>query len=162
MLHDTKTITILMMSFLFGLSTSHTASSRVQKKKNDVLAQSHKTLTSALQANKVRMRVAAENMANSQSPEYVPKNVEVRASTDRKNKATVVKVERITRNPEKMKMVYDPTHPKANAEGLVNMPNVDPLITLMDMQRAKLENEHVMKSYQMTTDMRHSTLKMMN
>ena len=129
--------------------------------KKDVLARSQRILTAAMKANNIRMRVAAENMANNKTADYVPKSVEVRSKHDRKTNATTVQVRNITRDKTKMVKTYDPTHPKADAEGMVNMPKIDPLLTMMDMQRARLDNERAMKSYQMTTEMRHRTIKMM-
>jgi len=73
-----------------------------------------------------------------------------------------VAVKSITQDKNQMIEVYDPTHPRADAQGRVNMPKLDPLMTMMDMHQAKLENERAMKSYQMTTDMRQRTLQMMN
>lgn len=32
--------------------------------------------------------------------------------------------------------MYDPTHPDANADGYVNMPNVDPLKEMVDLMSA--------------------------
>ena len=43
-----------------------------------------------------------------------------------------VKVTQIVEDPSPMKMVYDPTHPDANAEGYVEMPNVDTVKEMTD------------------------------
>ncbi len=130
--------------------------------KNDALARSQRILTDAMKANNVRMRVAAENMANSKTADYVPKSVEMRAQRDRRTNTTSVKVRNIVRDKNKMIKVHDPSHPKADAQGMLNMPKINPLMTMMDMQRAKGDSERAMKSYQMTTDMRHRTIKLMN
>lgn len=134
----------------------------VAKSKNDALENSQHILADAMKANNIRMRVAAENMANNKTVDYVPKAVEMREKRDRRYKINTVKVHDITRDKNKMSKIYNPSHPKADADGMVNMPKVDPLLTMMDMQRAKLDNERAMKSYQMTTDMRHRTIKMIN
>ena len=147
---------IFLMTCLCGVADGQSA------KKNDALARSQRVLTSAMKANNIRMRVAAENMANNKTADYVPKSVEVRSQHNRKTNTTDVKVRKISRDKKKMIKTYDPTHPKADRQGMVNMPKIDPLLTMMDMQRAKLDNERAMKSYQMTTDMRHRTIKMMN
>ena len=48
-----------------------------------------------------------------------------------------VKVTRISEDQETpFKLVYDPTHPDANADGYVNMPNVDPLKEMVDLMSA--------------------------
>lgn len=48
-----------------------------------------------------------------------------------------VKVSKIQEDDETpFKQVFDPTHPDANAEGYVEMPNVDPLRETIDMMSA--------------------------
>lgn len=123
---------------------------------NDTLARAQRILTDAMKANNIRQRVASENMANNQTPDYIPKDVEMQTKGD------TVSIKKITRDRRKMTKKYDPTHPKADAQGNINMPKLDPLIVMMDMHHIKLENERAMKSYQMTTDMRQRTLQMMN
>lgn len=130
--------------------------------RHDALARSQKILTDAMKANAVRSRVAAENMANSKSADYVPKSIHMGVSHDRASNTTSVQVKKIIRDPKRMERQYDPSHPMADAKGMVNMPKLDPLMTMMDMQNAKLDTERAMKSYQMTTDMRHRTIKMIN
>jgi len=48
-----------------------------------------------------------------------------------------VKVSQIKEDTETpFKLVYDPTHPDANADGYVSMPNVDPLKEMVDLMSA--------------------------
>ena len=149
----------ILLVFFVVLFSAHNL---IAASKNDALSRSQKVLTTAMKANNIRMRVAAENMANSKTADYVPKSVEVRSKHDRKTNTTSVEVRNINRDKNKLVPTYDPSHPKADAKGMVNMPKIDPLLTMMNMQRARLDNERAMKSYQMTTDMRHRTIKMMN
>lgn len=44
-----------------------------------------------------------------------------------------VKVTKITEDKTPFKLVYDPTHPDANEDGYVQMPNVDPLKEMVDL-----------------------------
>ncbi len=130
--------------------------------KRDVLARTQQTLSRSLAAQDVRTRVAAENMANAESPGYIPKEVHLGSKHDRKTNATDVHVKNIAQNRDKVKKVYNPNHPKADETGNVTMPDTDPLINYMDLQKARIDAKHIQKSYQLTTEMRHSTLKMMN
>lgn len=127
----------------------------------DGLAQTQKILADSMAANNIRLRVAAENMANHKTADYAPRSVEVKTKNDRKAKTKTVQVNKVIEDSSKMTKVYDPTHPKADADGMVNMPKLDPLLTMMDMQKAKLDSERAMKAMQMTTDMRHRTISMM-
>ena len=58
------------------------------------------------------------------------------APNDEDTNAGGVKVTQIVEDPSPMKMVYDPTHPDANAEGYVEMPNVDTVKEMTDAMAA--------------------------
>ena len=47
-----------------------------------------------------------------------------------------VQVAQVAEDPSDFTPVYDPTHPDANAEGYVMMPNVDPVKETVDMMAA--------------------------
>jgi flagellar basal-body rod protein FlgC len=132
-----------------------------QATNQDALKNSQTIIRKALNANNIRMRVAAENMANSSSAGYVPKVVEMRVM-QKSNQPSNVEVKQIRRDPNKVHKVYDPHHPQADADGMVLMPKVDPLMMMMDVNKARLDNERMMKTYQMASDMRHRIIKMMN
>ena len=159
-------ISSLKMFFLFlSLILSTGSFSNLYAKAStsqDTLARAQRTLSDAMKANNVRLRVASENMANNKTADYAPKKIEMKTKKDPKTKAVSVAVKSIIQDKNQMMKVYDPTHPKADGQGRVNMPKLDPLMTMMDMHQAKLDNERAMKSYQMTTDMRQRTLQMMN
>jgi len=52
-----------------------------------------------------------------------------------------VQVAAIVDDPSPFKQVYDPTHPDANADGMVSMPNVDILKEMVDMISASRSYE---------------------
>ena len=128
----------------------------------DPLARTQKMLSKSLAAQNIRSRVAAENMANGDSAGYIPKEVRLKSKYDKKSKTTNVHVQNIVKNQDKTKLVHDPSHPKADENGMVLMPSTDPLMNYMDLQKAKMDTEHIQKGYQLTTEMRHHTIKMMN
>lgn len=47
-----------------------------------------------------------------------------------------VRVTEIAEDPSELKMVYDPTHPDANEEGYVEMPNIDLVKEITDAMAA--------------------------
>lgn len=47
-----------------------------------------------------------------------------------------VRVTQIAEDPSELRMVYDPTHPDANADGYVEMPNVDTIKEMADAMAA--------------------------
>ncbi len=99
---------------------------------------------SGLRAQSQRMRVIAENMANSKSmpndPDQEPyrrKMLTFSNQLDRTLGAKVVKVGKIVFDMTPFKSHYDPSHPGANDEGYVREPNVNALIESMDMREAQ-------------------------
>lgn len=112
---------------------------------------------SALTAERLRMDVISENMANAsttrteaggpyrrkmvvfQSSE-TPQNTFRDMMEKRMNGAGQVgggvKVTQIVEDPSELTPVYDPTNPDANAQGYVMMPNVDPIKETLDMMSA--------------------------
>lgn len=119
------------------------------------------TSTSALTAQRTRMDVISSNMANIETTrgqlvngEWEPYRRRVTRLATRENqfksllneargkqnqKATGngVVVSRITRDYETpFKLVHDPSHPDANEDGYVSMPNIDPLRETIDLMSA--------------------------
>ncbi|MFJ3387221.1 MULTISPECIES: flagellar basal body rod protein FlgC [Lysinibacillus] len=119
------------------------------------------TTASALTAQRLRMDVISSNMAgmdttrakqvNGEWEPYRRKSVTFTAQEGQFSKffnvalgknaksgvGNGVKVTQIKEDTETpFKLVYDPTHPDANADGYVNMPNVDPLKEMVDLMSA--------------------------
>lgn len=115
---------------------------------------------SGLTAQKLRMDIIAENIANmdaTRTAEGGPyrrklavfqsmntsdsgafnkmlfENIKDLSNTDR---IRGVEVTEIVEDPEPFKMVYDPTHPDADENGYVAMPNVNSLKETSDMMEA--------------------------
>jgi flagellar basal-body rod protein FlgC len=105
-----------------------------------------------MNAQGTRLRVIAENLANADSAAQTPggepyrrKVVTFKSVLDKTTGATTVKVARIVGGGGEFERRYDPSHPGADAEGYVLMPNVNPLLELMDMREAQ-------RSYQANLD----------
>ncbi|MCR8656246.1 flagellar basal body rod protein FlgC [Paenibacillus endoradicis] len=112
---------------------------------------------SALTANRMRMDVISSNVANAETTrgsfvngEYVPyKRKMVVMDAKESSFASVlnntlngkqqskllngVNVTKIIEDTSPTKLVYNPAHPDANADGYVNMPNVDIATEMVDM-----------------------------
>ena len=105
---------------------------------------------SALTAERLRMDVTAENLANAQTTRtaqggpYRRKVVELAeapatASTSGFGAALQgamgggVRVAGITQDSTPLKTVYDPGNPDADAKGYVKMPNVEPVEEMVDL-----------------------------
>ena len=111
---------------------------------------------SGLRAQTARMKVIAENIANANStapnPDANPyqRKVSVFGQVlNRENGTTEVKMTKVQKDTSDFRLRYDPTHPGANAEGYVKLPNVNTLIESLDMreaQRAYEANLNVVES----------------
>lgn len=97
---------------------------------------------SALRAQQARMRVIAENLANSNSTSRTPggdpyrRQVPVFQPTPVAG-ATGVHMSRVQPDPTAFKTTYEPGNPGADSKGYVKEPNVDPLIEALDMKEAQ-------------------------
>ena len=106
---------------------------------------------SGLTAQRVRMDIIAQNIANAQTTRtaegtpYRRKTVELQAMGGGKTFADVyndslnasagagVRASAIRDDMSDFKLVYDPTHADAGADGYVRMPNVDLATEMIDM-----------------------------
>jgi flagellar basal-body rod protein FlgC len=109
----------------------------------DALMSSIAIASSGLKAQSMRMRVVAENVANANSTASTPggdpyrrKTITFEAELDRSLGASLVEVKSIGVDRSSFKQVYDPSHPAADEDGYVKMPNVSTLIEMADMREA--------------------------
>ena len=100
---------------------------------------------SALTAEMLRLDVISENITNINTTRtegggpYRRKVVVLEEQGERAAapaQAGGVRVVEIAEDPSDFKLVYDPTHPDANAEGYVEMPNVDLIKEMSDAMAA--------------------------
>ena len=102
---------------------------------------------SGLTAQRTRLNVIAENLANAQitrTPQggpYLRKNVilETQPAEDFASllgSPDKVEVADIVESQEGLIQEYDPTHPDANEEGLVTWPNVNPVTEMVSLVQA--------------------------
>ena len=103
---------------------------------------------SGMEAQSQRMRIIAENLANSDSLGTTPgadpfrrKTVSFKNVLDRTQATTMVKVSKIGTDTSEFDLRYDPGHPAANADGYVKTPNVKALIEMADMREAQRSYE---------------------
>lgn len=111
---------------------------------NGDLSVSADIAVSGMKAQAQRLRVISENMANVDSVSPTPGGepyrrqvVTFKQYVDQETGADMVKVDKIIKDKSDFIMKYDPNHPAADANGYVAMPNVNPLIEMMDLKEAQ-------------------------
>ena len=103
-----------------------------------------KISAAGMKAQGVRLRVIAENLANADSvaPEpggepYRRKVITFKNVLDRTFGVRKVELNKITIDRSAFQKKYYPTHPSADADGYVLMPNVNTMVEMMDMREAQ-------------------------
>lgn len=91
----------------------------------------------ALQVERLRMNVIAENIANAESTRtpqggpYRRREVVVGAAGEGGVQALAV-----SEDPSPARLLLDPSHPDADPQGYVHMPNVDVPVEMVDLMTA--------------------------
>ena len=96
---------------------------------------------SGMSAERLRMDVTAANLANANSTRsanggpYVRQEVVLQAKGGQSFQSVLngVEVAGIVNDPSPGKRVYDPSHPDADAQGYVTMPNVNSVTEMTDL-----------------------------
>ncbi len=117
--------------------------------------------STALVAQSMRLNTIASNIANAETVEgpdgrpYRSRQVVFQATNiEGAPGAAGVAVTRILESDAPLRMEYKPGHPKANAQGYVEMPNVNPAEEMVNMISAS-------RSYQMNIEMMNATRLLM-
>jgi flagellar basal-body rod protein FlgC len=107
-----------------------------------------KVAASGLEAQSRRMLVVSENLANASSTgstpgsnPYTRQTVSFESELDDVSGANLVQVDRVDTDKKPYRVEYDPSHPAADAEGNVKLPNVDMLVELADMRETNRSYE---------------------
>ncbi|NWG92074.1 MAG: flagellar basal body rod protein FlgC [Parvularculaceae bacterium] len=123
---------------------------------------------SGMRAQSGRIRIVAENLANANSTadaqgvDPYRRQVPIFSSyLDRNADATMVRMARVELDPTAFTLKYDPAHPAANAEGYIEMPNVNPLIEMMDLREAQRSYEANLGALDQVRSMAASTLRIL-
>ncbi len=126
---------------------------------------------SGLAAQRTKMDIVAENLANvttTRTPEggpYRRKIVNLSAENisfkdQMRDAVKEVKVESIQESTVGMKTIHDPTNPDADKNGNVTMPNVDIMREMTDMITAARAYEAVATAFDATKNMALKTLEL--
>lgn len=110
---------------------------------------------SAMRAQNLRVRLATENIANANSPEYQRRTVTFDVSNPEGSSKDVdfVGIKKIDRDRSDFNMKFDPTHPEANEKGYVVGSNVNSLIEMTDAREAHRSYEASLNMFEQAKSM---------
>jgi flagellar basal-body rod protein FlgC len=120
---------------------------------------------SGMSAERLRMDVIAENLANANTTRgpnggpYRRKEVVLQqAGGSFADTLSGVEATGITEDQSPLKHVYDPGHPDADAQGYVSLPNVEPVTEMVDLITASRGYEANVQALQASKQMFTRTL----
>lgn len=123
---------------------------------------------SGMRAQSSRMRTIAENIANANSTSPTPngnpyrrKVATVTSDFDRELGATVVQAGKPIEDMSEFRTQYDPGNPAADKQGYVKLPNVNPLVEVMDMREAQRSYEADLNVMEATKSMLARTVDLL-
>ena len=119
-------------------------------------------------AQTVRLRVVAENLANTDTTGSSPgadayrrKTISFETRMDTALGAETVRVKQVGRDTSDLPLRYDPSNPAANADGYVKTPNVSSFVEMMDMREAERSYSANLAVMQATRSMLTRTIEML-
>lgn len=132
---------------------------------DDAMSQS----VAGMKVQGARIKVIAQNIANADSTgdtpgalPYVRKTINFKNKFDKNTGIEVVTVDKIGKdNKSEFSARFDPSHPAANSEGYVLLPNVAKSIEMVDMKEAQRSYEANLGAVKTTKKMMMSTLELL-
>lgn len=124
--------------------------------------------SAGMKAQGTRIKVVAENIANANTTAETPGDLPYRRKVvtfqnemDRQLGMDTVRVKKIDVDKSDFERRYDPTHPSADSDGYVLMPNVSTLIEAMDMREAQRSYEANLTVVESTRTMLSRTIEIL-
>ncbi len=126
---------------------------------------------SGLDAQMKRMNTISSNIANAESQGYKRKDVELTATPDRESFGEILQnkvdentqgvlVTDIREDTKPQRLVYKPDDPNANADGYIEMPNVNPVQEMANMISAQRSYEANVTAIGAATQMANKALEL--
>lgn len=121
-----------------------------------------------MDAQTMRLRVIAENVANQDTTGSTPgadayrrKTITFESALDKEAGVDSVRVKNIGTDQSDLPLKYDPANPAANAQGYVKLPNVNTFVEVMDMREAERSYSANLSVMQATRSMLNKTIDLL-
>jgi flagellar basal-body rod protein FlgC len=132
--------------------------------------------SAGMSVEQAQLAIAASNLANSRTTQaedgsvFRPLNVVLRATSQPTSYSTIAQqldaaalprpvVADVVPSDAAPRLVYDPGHPEANAQGFVSYPAVDPLTTMLDLMTISRSYEANLRAFDITRTLIQRTLE---
>lgn len=134
----------------------------------DPLSKISTTAASGMRAQSERLRIVSENVANSSSTAQTPggdpyqrKTISFESQTDDRTGAAIVGLGEVQRDQSAFDLRYDPSHPAADENGYIKLPNVNPLIEMSNMREASRSYEANLSMIENARNMRRQLIDLL-
>lgn len=124
---------------------------------------------SGMKAQSDRLRIVSENIANADSVGKFPgdqpyrrKTISFESQLDHAMGIEKVKVSDYGVDDTQFHRKYDPSHPAADNQGYILLPNVNPMLEMMDMREARRGYEANMNIIEVSKSMLQQTIGLLN
>ncbi|WP_448190717.1 flagellar basal body rod protein FlgC [Azospirillum sp. sgz301742] len=121
-----------------------------------------------MKAQGTRLKVISENLANANTTAETPGDMPYRRKVvtfqnmmDHQAGVNTVRVAKVDVDKGDFQRRYDPSHPSADSEGYVLLPNVNPLIEAMDMREAQRSYEANLSVIEASRTMLNRTVELL-
>ena len=123
---------------------------------------------SGMHVQSARLQVVAENVANAASTGATPgdepyrrKTISFQEALNRESGLTMVEVSDIGRDQSPFTLRHDPSHPAADENGFVKLPNASPILEMANMREASRSYEANMNLYEAGRRMRSQMIDLL-
>lgn len=122
-----------------------------------------------MKAQGARMKVISENVANADTTAKTPgadpyrrKVITFKNELNKVNRQQELVADKVVADKSDFIMKYEPGHPAADKQGFIKLPNVNPLIEMMDMREAQRSYEANIGVIDMSKGMLMRTIDLLN
>ena len=109
--------------------------------------------TQGMNAQSTRLKIVSENLSNADTHGYHRKLITFKNTFNAQTGMTELSVDNITLDPKKGDVEFNPEHPLANAQGYVELSNVDMMVEMADARQANRSYEANLTTFKQARQM---------
>jgi flagellar basal-body rod protein FlgC len=117
--------------------------------------------SSGMRAQSQRLRYVSENIANSDTPGYHRKTVSFEEEMDHGRASGAVAAGPVRLDQSELDVIYDPSHPLADANGNYQGTNVNLLLEIADAREAQRSYEANLKMFDQIRQMQQGLMDLL-